>query len=142
MHTITEDPRGLLLQRVRADLQRAEAKAERLRRMNLRLILATLAASALATLLAGVTAATGPVVGAGPMAWRWTCGVIALVTGFSGLMTSVQQRFNIADHLAQSLACTGRLRALELSLTLQQRDARELVRDYEEVVANHPSVLS
>lgn len=142
MQATPDDSGDLLLQRIQKDLRHAETKAERLRRNNVRLIAASLVASALATALAGITAAVGPLAGEGPPAWRWTCGLIALVTATAGLLTGIHQRLNVAEQLAQSLACAGRLRALELSLALRRREAQDLARDYEELVATYAYVLS
>ena len=143
MTVISEDPRTVLIERIRTDLQRVEGRAERLHRTNVRLIVASLIASGLATLLAGLTAATGPVLGgAGVSGWRWTCGIVAVVSGLAGLLTLVHQRLQVAENLAQSRACEGRLKALELALTVKGRDALDVARDYEEVLAAHAAVLA
>ena len=142
MQSASEDVRLTLLPRVQEHLRRVEARSQRLRRANLQLVAGSLATSAIATAVAGLTAVMGPLAGQGPPAWRWTCGLVALVTAASGLLTGLHQRLSVPEQLARAIACAGRLRALELGLSLSQRDAKDAVRDYEEIVATHADLLT
>jgi hypothetical protein len=142
MATVADDPRTALLDRLRDDLSRANRMAARLDRINTRLLTGSLTASALSTVIAGLTAARGPLVGAGPPAWRWTCGVAAAISAVAGLLTGTHQRFTIAERLARARACTGQLRALEAGLGMGARDAGEGARQYEEIVRQHPELYA
>ncbi|HEX6070962.1 MAG TPA: hypothetical protein VFZ18_14100 [Longimicrobiaceae bacterium] len=138
MHTTASDGQRFLLQRIEQHLRSAEAAYQRLRRANLSLLTASLAATGLATVVAGLTAATGPLAGQGPPAWRWTCGAIAVVTALSGVFTGLLQHLRLPERSAQALSCAARLRALHVALGLSRRDADEVAREYEEVVAQFP----
>lgn len=126
-----------MLRRIQESLRTASGRVASLRRTNGRLIWLSLIASALATILAAATAAAGPLAGEGPPAWRFTCGSIAVLTGFSGLLTGAHQRLNVSEKLAGAMASVGKLRALELGLTVTGRDVAEVAREYEEVIAAH-----
>lgn len=141
MQTAVDDARALLEHRIEEHLSRVEWRASRLRRTNFRVLTLGLVFSTLATLLAGLTAATGPLVGQGPPAWRWTCGLIAVVTAAAAFMTGIQQRFQVSDRLARSLACAGRLRSLEIALRLSRRGVDEVGQDYAELVATYAEEL-
>ena len=138
----TEDaPKEAMLARIRDGLKKVEARAGSLRRTSSRLVWLSLIASAIATILAGATAAAGPLVGEGPPAWRFTCGGIAVLTGFSGLLTGAHQRFNVSEKLAGALACAGKLCSLELALAVTGRDVVDVAPEYEDVVAANQEYL-
>lgn len=138
---MTGDPKTAMLERIRTSLRTAEAHAGRLKRTNTRLIWLSLTGTSLATILAGATAAAGPLAGEGTPAWRLTCGAIAVLTALSGLLSGFHQRMNISERLANALACAGRLRGLELALTVTERDVREVAGDYEDVVAGYQEFI-
>ncbi len=141
MDTGTDDPRAAMLTRVRSSLSRAETRARRLRSQNARLIYSSLIASAVATVLAGLTAALGPLAGTGPRAWSVTCGVIAVFTAMAGVLSGIHQKLSVPEQLANAVTCAGRLRALEVALTVTMRDPTEVAREYEEVTARHPDLF-
>jgi hypothetical protein len=131
-----------LSERIREDLLRAERIAARLRRLDTRLVVGILFTTAFATLVAGFAAAAGPPLGEGAPAWRLTCGFIAVLTALSGLLTGAHQRFQVAERRARALACSARLRALELAVGLSRRDVAEVAREYEEVVGQYPELAA
>ena len=136
------DVRSYLATRIQDNLRRVEVRAARLRRVNVRVQSANLILTTLATLLAGLTAAAGPLVGEGPPAWRWTCGAIAVVTAAAGLTAGFHQRFQLPDQLARVLSCAGRLRSLELGLQLARLSPQEASHEYEQLIASYPEDLS
>jgi hypothetical protein len=140
MSVSTDNPHSTLIQRIQSDISRAEAKISRLGRLNVQLVVGSLGASALATVLAGTAAATGPLMGVGTPAWRWTCGVIAFVTAIAAMLTGAHQRFSIAERLASARSCTSQLRALELRMNIGKGDVEESARRYEELVSQHPEI--
>ena len=95
----------------------------------------------LATLLAGLTAATGPLMGEGPPAWRWTCAIVAVVTAGAALTTGVLQRYKVPEALARALACAARLRSLDLALQLARLEPDEVGQAYEQLLATYPEEL-
>lgn len=140
--TTGDAAREALLVRIKDGLNRSGSRTAELRRANSRLIWLSLIASAVATMLAAVTAAAGPLAGEGPPAWRLTCGSIAVLTGMSGLLTGAHQRLNVSEKLASAIACTGKLRSMELALTVTGRDPGEVARDYEDLVATYQEFLT
>src|SRR5690606_36159702 len=108
MQTSAADPKSVLVTRIQEQPQRLGRRRARLRSLNTRVVTLNLVLSAIATALAGVTAVTGPLVGEGPPAWRWTCGLVAVVTAAAALTTGIQQRFHVPERLARTLACVGK----------------------------------
>jgi hypothetical protein len=141
MHTSTADVRLLLANRIQDHLHRVERRVGRLRRLNVQVVGANLLCSTIATLLAGLTAASGPLMGEGTSAWRWTCAIIAVVTAGTALATGLQQRFKLPEQLARSLACAGRLRSLELSLQLSRLAPEEVGKEYEQLITAYAEEL-
>src|SRR5690606_23226005 len=128
--------------RIQEQLQRLERRRARLRSLNTRVVTLNLVLSAIATALAGVTAVTGPLVGEGPPAWRWTCGLVAVVTAAAALTTGIQQRFHVPEWLGRTLACVGKLRSLELELQLSRSTPEEAAGEYEELLESYPEELA
>jgi hypothetical protein len=136
------DVRSFLATRIQENLRRVDGTATRLRRVNVRVQSANLVLTTLATLLAGLTAAGGPLIGEGPPAWRWTCGAIAVITAAAGLTAGFHQRFQLPDKLARALSCAGRLRSLELGLQLSRLTPEEATHEYEQLIASYPEDMS
>ena len=113
----------------------------RLGRTNSAFSYASLIATALATILAGLTAAKGPLAGHGAPAWKWTCGLVAVLSGLGALATGLLQRLAVPERYAKAQACTGRLASLELSLTLEKKEPELVARDYLEVISQYPQLL-
>ena len=135
------EQRIALLSRIKESLVKVESNAARIKRSNTRLLYSSLVASAIATALAGLTAAIGPLAGQGASAWKITCGAVAVLTGFSGLFTGIHQKFSISEKLARAMTCAGRLRALEIALSITLRDPIEVAKEYEELSANYQEIL-
>ena len=142
MDAPADTTRALILTRVRDNLARTQHEARRLRRSTLQFLYLSLVTSAFATILAGLTAAYGPLAGEGPPAWRWTCGIVAVLTGLAGLFTGLYERLGLAESLSQILACTGRLKALEVALTLSNRESGLVARDFEDLVTQFPDLIA
>jgi hypothetical protein len=141
MQPTMEEVRSLIVMRITENLGRVEGRVADLRRTNVRITGLSLVLSTVATLLAGLTAAAGPLAGEGPPAWRVTCGIIAVVTAAAAFTTGAQQRFQIPEQLARALACVGRLRGLELSLRLGRVDTEQAGHEYEQLIATYPEEL-
>lgn len=141
MHTSAADVRTVLATRIQEHMRRVERRVVRLRRHNVQVITVNLLCSTIATLLAGLTAASGPLIGEGAPAWRWTCGVIAVVTAGAAVATGLQQRFKVPEQLARSLTCAGKLRSLELALQLARLAPEEVGQEYEQLITTYPGEL-
>ncbi|MCA9973531.1 MAG: hypothetical protein KC425_25105 [Anaerolineales bacterium] len=133
--------RDALTRRVQANLQQAEETVAGLRQTNTRLMAASLASSAGSTLVAGVTAALGPVVGAGIPGWRAAC-VVAAVFGFVATLTAgLHQRLKVAERLSKGRRCVGRLRSLDAMLATGSHEWREMTAEYEDITKTHPEFI-
>ncbi len=89
--------RDALTQRVKASLQKAEKIISGQRKANTRLVVTGMTNSAASTLVAGITAAQGPIVGEGIEGWRIAC-IVAAVFGFaSTISTGLSQQLKIRD---------------------------------------------
>jgi hypothetical protein len=141
MESSVDAERNVVRERIKESLQKVNAQAVKLRNANFRLVTVSLCVSALATLLAGLTAALGPLAGQGPSAWKLTCAAVAGFTALAGLMTGLHQKLSISDKLAKSFACAGRLNSLEISLALSKKDPETAVKEYEELLTSYPELL-
>jgi hypothetical protein len=127
--------------RISECLRKVEGLSTKLKKSNSRLITISLIASGLATLLAGLTAALGPLAGQGPTAWKFTCGAVAAFTALAGVTTGFHQKFSISERLAKAYACAGRLRSLELSLNLSGKELSAAAKEFEEITAAYPEFV-
>jgi len=142
MQPTATDPRSILAARITEHREKVERRAAQLKRVNIRVIALNLLFSSLATLLAGLTAATGPLIGEGSAAWRWTCGIVAVATAGTALTTGIQQRFKVPEAMARALTCVARLRSLELALQLSTLTPEEVGQQYEQLLASYPEELA
>ncbi|HZP01631.1 MAG TPA: hypothetical protein VFD30_15180 [Terriglobia bacterium] len=133
--------RDTMLHTIRESLHKAEAQAVRLRRRDSRFVYTSLVASSTATLVAGVAAALGPMLGKGPPAWKLTCGVVAGLTACATLLSGIHKQLAVPERLGKATACIGKLRALEIDLTLAHRDIVQVAKEYQELAVNYPEFI-
>lgn len=126
---------------IQESLLKSEINYIKLKKTNSRYIMISLIASVLATLLAGLTAFTGPVAGQGPVAWKWTCGIVAVCTATATIFTGMHKQLSVSDRLTKSLECTGKLKSL--SFTVQQEDynKEEAVKEYKRILELYSEYL-
>ena len=133
--------RKALTQSVKASLRKAEERTAGLRKANTRLLVSGMASSAASTLVAGITAAQGPVIGEGAEGWRVAC-IVAAVFGFaSTVSTGLVQQLKIGDRLSKGNQCLGKLRALDVSITTGSRSWKEIAEEYEEIARTCPELI-
>ena len=137
----SSDPRSALLERIREGIRRSDRESSELKKKNSRYITVGITASALSTVIAGATAALGPLIGQGVPAWKFTCGAIAVCTGIATVFTGLQKQFSIAEQLAKATSCSGKLHSLEFGLTVNNRDTAETAKEYENVIASYPEII-
>ena len=121
---------------IRKSLARAESLVAKLRRTNSRYIVISLAASVLATLLAGTTAFTGPVAGQGPTAWKWTFAIVAVFTATATILTGLQNQLMITEKLSKATECVGKLRSIDFTLSNSEKEEerKDAVSEYKKVL--------
>ena len=140
MSAISEQ-RDAMLERIRGGLRTAEGRAQNLRRRSSQLILVNLVCGALGTVVSGLAAAAGPVAGTGPHAWKLTCAAVALLTASSTFFSGLNQQLAVPDHLAKATMCVARLHALEMEITVTNRDLADVTRQYEDLIASHQEFM-
>jgi len=141
MASIAASTQDVLGDRVNDALLQANGQVEKLRKTDFRLAAASFVSSAAGTIVAGVTAAGGPVVGEGIPGWRLACLVAAGLSFGATALTGVARQLKLGDRRATALQCVGRLKGLEAALAIGSRPREEVAREYEEVVRIFPEVV-
>lgn len=130
-----------LTRRVEQSLDKVRRRLTRLRRANSRLLVSSIVTSAATTLVSGVTAAQGPIVGQGPDGWRISC-VVAAGFGFAAaVIAGLHQGLNVSERIAEATQCVGGLMSLDIALTTGLRDWDELTEEYHEIVQRFPELV-
>lgn len=132
--------RNAFAQIVNGSLQKGLEQISGLRKTHLWLLIASIVSSAITTLVAGVTAAAGPVVSEGIAGWRLAC-IVAAVFGFaSTLCTTLTQEMKIGERLVQGTQYVGRLKALDIAITTGSQSWEEIAKEYGEIIKVYPEI--
>lgn len=132
---------NILVQRIADSLKRVETETDRLRRASTRLIITGLFTSAAATLVAGLTAIAGPLVGEGIPGWRLACIAAALFGFIATMCTGLEQQLKFSDRLAEANQCLARMRSLELTLSTGSQSAEQIAGEYNDTLRNYPGLI-
>jgi hypothetical protein len=132
---------NVVKERILSGLEHLDTRIQRLQRTNTALLASGVVASAVSTLITGVTAANGPVIGNGTPGWRLACGLAAVFSFGATVAVGLNQRLRIGEKLADGRQCTGRLRALEIALMTGSRPRDEIVEEYQELVREYPDLV-
>lgn len=120
---------------IAAARSRAEARVTEVRRANTRAVTVALGASALSAFLTALPSAMGtPLAGS----WRITCMVAAILSAIAAVTTGLQAQLRFADRLTSATDCLGRLRALEVQLSLGTLQPDAAAREFTEIIARYP----
>jgi hypothetical protein len=133
--------RDKAIEQIRNSLRTVEQRAARLRRTHSTLLLTSMFSSALATLIAGVTAARGPVVGTGIPGWRLACGLAAVFGFVTTVSAGLSQQLRLGDQLSTHAQLLGRLRFLDVAVALGTRSLEDVSAEYAEIVKEAPEIL-
>jgi hypothetical protein len=120
---------------VEEDLQTAVSHYYSLRKKVYLYFSAALLTGVFATLIAALAASNAPLFGKGD-GWRWTCGLIAVLTAFSSVLTALREKPS-SKQLEKVTECVGKLKALQLNI-----DKENAVADYKKVVENYWEYIS
>jgi hypothetical protein len=121
-------------------LQKTRGQISGLRKTHTGLLITSITSSAITTLVAGVTAAIGPVVGHGPAGWKLACIVAAVFAFASTACTTLTQEMKIGERVTQGTQCIGRLRALEVAITTGSHSWDEITKEYGEIIKTYPEL--
>lgn len=129
-------------QRIKTGLQNVEASMNRLRMVNLGLIVLSILGSSVSTLVAGLAAAQAePLMGAGTAGWRMTCVIAAVFSFVATLSVGLNRQLRIEEQLVNRKQCAGRLQSLEVTMTTGSHNWDEIVEEYEEIVQTYPHLI-
>lgn len=129
-----------LARRIRQSLQKAERHASRLKNTNTRLLIFGVFNSGVSTLVTGVTAAGGPVVGEGIPGWRMAC-IVGAVFGFATTVSvGLNQQLKLGERLSEANQCLGRLKFLDVAIDTGSRTWAEISEEYEEILRTYPDI--
>lgn len=134
------DPKAFA-QIVRESLRIAQERAAGFRKTNTRLVVASIVSSAATTLVAGGTAATGPLVGQGDNGWRIACIVAAILAFVSTISAALTQQLKVTERFTQGTQCVGRLRSLDVAIATGVRNWDEITKEYGEIVKTYPEII-
>lgn len=125
-----------MTEEIKRSLSAAEEKLRKLRKTNSAYIVISLLASVLATLLAGSTAFAGPLAGQGPVAWKWTCGIVAVFTATATVFTGLQKQLTIPEKISKATECVGKLRAIDFTVSnsKDENEVKSAVDEYKKVL--------
>ena len=115
---------------IEEDLQTAIWHYNSLRKKVYLYFSAALLTGVFATLIAALAASNAPLFGKGE-GWRWTCGLIALLTAFSSVLTGLREKPS-SKELEKVTDCVGKLKVLQLDI-----DKENAVADYKAVVEHY-----
>jgi hypothetical protein len=125
---------------VSGTLQQAQAHISSLRKTNTWLLITGIVSSAATTLVAGGTAAAGPMVGSGTAGWRIACIVAAVLAFTATVSTALSQQMKISEQLMQGSQCVGRLRAVEVAIATGSQSWEEITKEYAEIIRVYPEI--
>lgn len=130
-----------LARKVNDSLEIANKRWKHLHRLNTWLLIISLTASAIATLLAGWTSiANDPVIGQSYAGWQVTCGVAAVFTFASSVCVGINQLLGISKRVAAALSCVGRLKAMNILIIDDKRPVNDILEDYAKITADYPDL--
>ena len=142
MSTESTQNRDALAQRVKSGIKKADQIVSGQKKVHTGLLVSGLTSSAAATLIAGITAAQGPIVGSGTEGWRLAC-IVAAVFGFTSTVSSgLTQQLKVTDRLTEGKQCASKLKRLDVGITTGNKSWEEITREYEEIVNNYPEFIS
>ncbi len=132
----------LVTQKVKLNLKNAQRFVTGRKKMNARLLIASMAFSGASTLVAGITSAGGPIVGSGIEGWRIACITAAVFALTATVSTGISQQLESTDRLLKGKECLNRLRYLELGITTGRKNGEEIIKEYEELAITYPELIS
>jgi MFS family permease len=136
------EERTKVTESVKASLRKAGAIVSDYRKKKNRLLTTTMISSTAVTLVAGITAAIGPVAGTGVEGWRMAC-IIAAIFGFvSTVSTGLSEQLKISDRLSEGRQGVGKLRYLDVVITTGNKSWEEITKEYEEIAKAYPDLIS
>jgi len=136
------EERKKLTKSVKASLRKAGVIVSNYRKKKNRLLITAIVSSTAVTLVAGVTAAVGPIVGTGVEGWRIACIIAALFGFVSTVSTGLNEQLKISDRLSEGKQGVGRLSYLDVVIATGNKSWEEITEEYEEIAKAYPELIS
>lgn len=130
-----------LAQSIQETLAWVERDAARLGTLNASFLIGGIVTSAATTLVNGITAAEGPLVGEGVPGWRLACIAGAVLAFITTVCMGVSQQLKLTARSAKASECAGRLRSLIISLDIGNRSVEDVSEEYARVLTEFAEVL-
>jgi hypothetical protein len=127
---------------VKDRLRKAEQHTASLRNRNHGLLMTSIVSSAATTLVAGGTAAVGPMLEIGDNGWRLACIVAAALAFVSTLTMTLNQQLKMGDRLSQGYQCVSRLRLLDVNIAVGGHSWEEISREYGDIARTYPELFA
>lgn len=142
MHEDQNEQREEILKLVRDGLFKADSYAKKYGRLDAWLLVTSIVLGTLATVLAGGTAAGGTPVMNSLGGWRVICSIVAVFTAVATISGTLHRTFQVTNHLAAAVGCIGKLKSLELAITVTRTEPREVAEGYRQIIEEYPACLS
>lgn len=136
------EDRRKVTESVKASLQKAGGIVSGYRKKKNRLLFVAMISSTAVTLVAGVTAAAGPMAGTGTDGWRMACIIAALFGFISTVSTGLGEQLKISDRISEGSQGIGKLKYLDILITTGNKSWEEITDEYEEIAKAYPELIS
>ena len=133
---------SLITKNIKTSLHKTQKFVSGRQRTSTRLLIASMAFSGASTLVAGITSAGGPVIGAGIEGWRLACITAAVLGLTSTISTGIFQQIESTDRLPKGRDCLIRLRTLERGITTGRKNWEEIIMEYEDLAITYPELIN
>lgn len=142
MHKGQNKQREEILKLVREGIYKTESYAKKYKKLDMWLLITSIVLSTLATVLAGGTAAGGKPVMEALGGWRVVCSIVAAFTAVGTISSTLHKAFQVTNHLAAAVACISKLKSLELTITVTEKEPSEVTEAYKQILVEHPEFLT
>ena len=129
---------NVFAQKVNHSLEKAQKQVSSLRKTNTGLLVSNIICSSAATLIAGVTAVGGPIVGAGPAGWRISCIAAAILAFVSTVSMGFVQQMKFEERLLNGHQCVSRLRELDMIISSGDQSWEDIADEYRDILRSYP----
>jgi hypothetical protein len=132
---------GQISELLTANIARVDQYVARTRAQNNRIMLTSISASGISTLVAGLTSAVGEAAQIGVAGWRMAC-IVAAALGFVATITAgVSQQRNLAEKVSTGKECLSRLKYLNTVMAMGTKPAAEVSQEYQDLVVRFPELI-